>query len=336
MFGLNKIIFRTVTLVTIGMAGTLGLTGLMVSAPASAQTYPAKLVRFIVTYPAGGSSDVMARIIGAQLTEYWGQQVVVESRPGADGSIGMEYASKQPADGYTFLLGNFGPVVAKPLLAKVNYDWRKDFAPVSRITISANILVIPKTMPVTTIKDLVALAKQRPGELSYGTSGPGSMSHFAGEMFQQIAGVKMITVPYKGNALAITDVMGGQITTMFSDALPAMQAMKTGKLRAMAVTSEQRWPFTPELPTLAEAGLKGFAAVNWWGILFPAGVPRPIIDKVNADLVKALGTQNVKSRLGELGVDVISSTPEQFGAFMASEALRWGKLIKDAGLRVEP
>jgi tripartite-type tricarboxylate transporter receptor subunit TctC len=304
-------------------------------APAAAQSYPNKLVRFIVTYPPGGSSDVMARIIGQQLTEYWGQQVIVESRPGADGSIGMEYASRQLADGYTFLLGNFGPVVAKPLLAKVNYDWQKDFAPVSRITISANILVVPKTMPVTSIKQLVALAKSRPGELTYGTSGPGSMSHFAGEMFQQIAGVKMITVPYKGNALAITDIMGGQITTMFSDALPAMQAMKTGKLRAMAVTSEKRWPFTPELPTLAEEGLKGFAAVNWWGILFPAGVPRPIIDKVNADLVKALATQNVKTRLGELGVDVISSTPEQFRDFMAAEAARWGKLIKDAGLRVE-
>lgn len=302
---------------------------------AAAQNYPAKLVRFIVTYPPGGSSDVMARIIGQQLSEYWGQQVLVESRPGADGAIGMDYAGRQPADGYTFLLGNFGPVVAKPLLSKVNYDWRKDFAPVSRITISANILVVPVTLPVKNAKELVALAKARPGELTYGTSGPGSMSHFAGEMFQRIAGVKMITVPYKGNALAITDIMGGQITTMFSDALPAMQAMKTGKLRAMAVTSEQRWPFTPELPTLAEAGLKGFAAVNWWGILFPAGVPRPIIDKVNADLVKALATQNVKTKLGELGVAAISSTPEEFGAFMASEAARWGKLVKEAGLKVE-
>ena len=301
----------------------------------SGQAYPNKLVRFVVTYPAGGSSDVMARIIGQQLSEYWGQLVIVESRPGADGAIGMEYASKQAPDGYTFLLGNFGPVVAKPLLSKVNYDWQKDFAPVSRITNSANILVVPMTMPVKNVAQLVALAKTRPGELTYGTSGPGSMSHFAGEMFQRLAGVKMITINYKGNALAITDLMGGQITTMFSDAVPAMQAMKTGKLRAMAVTSEKRWPFTPELPTLAEEGIKGFAAVNWWGILFPAGVPRPIIEKVNADLVKALAAQNVKNRLGELGVEAVSSTPEQFGAFMASETARWGKLIKDANIRVE-
>ena len=302
---------------------------------AHAQNYPNKLVKFIVTYPAGGSSDVMARIIGQQLSEYWGQPVIVESRPGADGSIGMEYAARQPADGYTFLLGNFGPVVAKPLLAKVNYDWQRDFAPVSRITNSANILVVPKTMPVQNAAQLVALAKKRPGELTYGTSGPGSMSHFAGEMFQRIAGVKMITIAYKGNALAITDIMGRQITTMFSDAVPAMQALKTGKLRALAVTSEKRWPFTPELPTLAEEGLKGFSAVNWWGILFPAGVPRPIIDKVNADLIRALATQNVKTRLGELAVEAQSSTPEQFSAFMASETARWGKLIKEVGLRVE-
>ncbi|MEO8386276.1 MAG: tripartite tricarboxylate transporter substrate binding protein [Betaproteobacteria bacterium] len=317
------------------LIGSAAAASMLSGGIAQAQGYPTKFVRFVVTYPPGGSSDVMARIIGQQLSEYWGQSVVVESRPGADGSIGMEYASKQPPDGYTFLLGNFGPVVAKPLLAKVNYDWRKDFAPVSRITISANILVVPAAMPVKNVKQLIALAKARPSEVTYGTSGPGSMSHFAGEMFQRIAGVKMITVNYKGNALAITDIMGGQISTMFSDALPAMQAMKTGKLRAMAVTSEQRWPFTPELPTLAEEGLKGFAAVNWWGILFPAGVPRPIIDKVNADLVKALATPNVKTRLGELGVETVSSTPEQFGQFMASETERWGRLIKEANLKVE-
>ena len=299
------------------------------------QSYPNKLVRFIVTYPPGGSSDVMARIIGQKLTEYWGQTVIVDSRPGADGSIGMDYAARQPADGYVMVLGNFGPVVAKPLLAKVNYDWQKDFVPVSRITIAANILVVPVSLPVKKVKDLVALAKRHPGELTYATSGPGNMSHFAGEMFKRLAGVDMITVPYKGNALSITDVIGGQITTMFSDAVPAVQALKTGKLRALAVTSEQRWPFTPELPTLAEEGIKGFAAVNWWGILFPAGVPRVIVDKVNADVVRALATPEVKTRLGELGVDTITSTPEQFGQFMVSEAARWGKLIKETNMRVE-
>lgn len=317
------------------LACTAALAAAVASGAAQAQGYPSKFVRFVVTYPPGGSSDVMARVIGQQLTEYWGQQVIVESRPGADGSIGTEYAARQPADGYTFLLGNFGPVVAKPLLSKVSYDWQKDFVPVSRITIAANILVVPVSLPVKNVKQLVALAKARPGELTYATSGPGSMSHFAGEMFKRLAGVSMITVNYKGNALAITDLIGGQITTMFSDALPAMQGMKTGRIRALAVTSEDRWRFTPELPTLAEEGIKGFAAVNWWGILFPAGVPRPIVDKVAADLAKALASPTVKTRLGELGVETISSTPEQFGAFMASETARWGKLIKEANLRLE-
>src|SRR5688572_19931472 len=316
----------------IGVTCATAIAVALVCGAVQAQSYPTKSVRFIVTYPPGGSSDVMARIIGKQLTEYWGQQVLVDSRPGADGAIGMEYATKQPADGYTFLLGNFGPVVAKPLLADVPYDWKRDFAPVSRITMSANILVVPTTMPVKNVKGLVALAKARPGELSYGTSGPGSMSHFAGEMFKRLAGVNMVTVNYKGNAQAITEIMGGQITTMFSDALPAVQGLKTGKIRALAVTSAQRWPHTPELPTLAEEGVKGFAAVNWWGILFPAGVPRPIVDKVAVDLGRALATQSVKSSLAVLGVEAISSSPEQFGAFMAAETDRWGKLIREANL----
>ena len=309
--------------------------GVACGAAQAQQGYPNKAVRFIVTYPPGGSSDVMARIIGKQLTEYWGQQVLVDSRPGADGSIGMEFAARQPADGYTFLLGNFGPVVAKPLLANVSYDWKRDFIPVSRITMSANILVVPTTLPVKDVKQLVALAKARPGELTYGTSGPGSMSHFAGEMFKRLADVKMVTVNYKGNAQAISEIMGGQITTMFSDAVPAVQAMQTGKVRALAVTSEKRWPHTPDLPTLAEGGIKGFAAVNWWGILFPAGVPRPIVDKVSADLGKALATPSVKSALAVLGVEAISSTPEQFGAFMQSETERWGKLIREAKLETQ-
>lgn len=317
-------------------ACVLVVAGSLISGAATAQqAYPTKPVRFIVTYPPGGSSEVMGRILGKQLTEYWGQQVVIETRPGADGAIGMEYASKQPADGYTFVLGNFGPVVAKPLLANVPYDWKRDFTPVSRITMAANILVVPSSMPVKNVKGLVALAKSRPGELTYATSGPGSMSHFAGEMFKKLANVNMVTVNYKGNAQAITELMGGQITTMFSDALPAVQGMKTGKIRALAVTSAERWPHTPELPTLAEEGIKGFAAVNWWGILFPAGVPRPIIDKVSADIQKALAQTSVKAALANLGVEAISSTPEQFGTFMASETDRWGKLIREANLETQ-
>jgi tripartite-type tricarboxylate transporter receptor subunit TctC len=305
------------------------------SAHAQSQGYPNKFVRFVVTYPAGGSSDVMSRIVGQKLTDLWGQQVVVDSKPGAAGAIGMEYAAKQPPDGYTFLLGNFGPVVANPLLTKVNYDAKKDFVPVSLITIGANILVIPTSLPVKNTKQLIALAKARPGELTFGTSGPGSMSHLAGEMFKRLADVNITQIAYKGGVQWITDTMGGHIAMVFADALPAMTNMKSGKLRALAVTSEKRSPFTPQLPTLEEEGVKGFAAANWWGILFPAGVPRPIIDKVNADIVKVVANQEVKTRLGELGVEAVSSTPEQFGDFMAKETARYQKLIKEANIKGE-
>ena len=302
---------------------------------AYAQNYPTKFVKFVVTYPAGGSSDAMARIIGAPLGEIWGQQVIVDSRPGAAGAIGMEYAAKQPADGYTFLLGNFGPVVANPLLQKVNYNVQKEFVPVCQITSAANILVVPIAMPVKNVKQLVALAKARPNELVYATSGPGSMSHLAGEMFKRLADVKIEAVAYKGGVQSIADLMGGHIPMMFSDAQPVMANIRSGKLRALAVTSEKRTPFTPQLPTLAEEGIKGFAAANWWGILFPTGVQRPIIDKVANDLQKVLARQDVKDKMGELGIETVWSSPDQFGKFIDNERARWGKLIREANIRID-
>lgn len=299
---------------------------------AQAQTYPSKPVRFVVTYPAGGSSDAMARIIGVKLTEYWGQQVLVDSRPGAAGAVGMEYAAKQPPDGYTFLLGNFGPVTANPLMSQVKYNVAKDFVPVSQITRAANILVVPVTLPVKNVRELVGLAKKNPGVLTYATSGPGSMSHLAGEMFKRLAKVDVVTVPYQGGVFSIAAVQGGHIMMMFSDAQPVMANIRAGKLRALAVTSAQRTPFTPELPTLAEEGIKGFAAANWWGILFPAGVQKSMIDKVSTDLGRALADNTVKERLGALGVEAVHSNPQQFAAFLASENEIWGKLIKEAGI----
>lgn len=295
-----------------------------------AQNYPSKPVRFVVTYPAGGSSDVMARIIGKKLTELWGQQVLVESRPGAAGAVGMEFAAKQAPDGHTFLLGNFGPVLANPLLNKVKYDVDKEFVPVGQITRAANILVTPNTLPVKSVKELVALAKKQPGVLTYATSGPGSMSHLAGEMFKRLAKVDIITVPFQGGVFSIAAVQGGHIMLMFSDAQPVMENLRAGKLKALAVTSAQRTPFTPELPTLAEQGITGFAAANWWGILFPAGVKKPMVDKVSTDLGRALGDAEVKKNLGLMAIEAVYSTPEQFGAFIKSERKLWGDLIREA------
>ncbi|MBX3665914.1 MAG: tripartite tricarboxylate transporter substrate binding protein [Burkholderiales bacterium] len=302
----------------------------LAGAPAQAQAYPSKSVRFVVTYPAGGSSDVMARIIGKKLTEYWGQNVLLESRPGAAGAVGMEYAAKQAPDGYTFLLGNFGPVVANPLLNKVKYDVDKEFVPVSQITRAANILVTPNTLPVKSVKDIIALAKKQPGVLTYATSGPGSMSHLVGEMFKRNAQVDIVTVPFQGGVYSIAAVQGGHIMLMFSDAPPVMGNIKAGKLKALAVTSGQRTPFNPELPTMAEQGLKGFDAANWWGIMFPAGVQKAMIDKVSTDLKRALGDEEVKRNLGLMAIEAVYSTPEEFGAFIKSERKLWGDVIREA------
>lgn len=304
--------------------------GALAAGVVQAQAYPSKPVRFVVTYPAGGSSDVMARIIGKKLTELWGQNVLVDSRPGAAGAVGMEYAAKQAPDGHTFLLGNFGPVVANPLLNKVKYDVDKDFVSVGQITRAANILVTPVTLPVKNVQDVIALAKKQPGVLTYATSGPGSMSHLVGELFKREAKVDIVTVPFQGGVYSIAAVQGGHIMLMFSDAPPVMGNIKAGKLKALAVTSGKRTPFTPELPTLAEQGLKGFDAANWWGIMFPAGVQRAMIDKVSADLKIALNDAEVKKNLGTMAIEAVYSTPEEFAAFIKSERKLWGDVIREA------
>ncbi len=304
--------------------------GALAAGVVQAQAYPSKPVRFVVTYPAGGSSDVMARIIGKKLTELWGQNVLVDSRPGAAGAVGMEYAAKQAPDGHTFLLGNFGPVLANPLLNKVKYDVDKDFVPVGQITRAANILVTPVTLPVKNVKDVIALAKKQPGVLTYATSGPGSMSHLVGELFKRVAQVDIVTVPFQGGVYSIAAVQGGHIMLMFSDAPPVMGNIKAGKLKALAVTSGQRTPFNPDLPTLAEQGLKGFDAANWWGIMFPAGVQQSAVNKVSADLKTALNDAEVKKNLGTMAIEAVYSTPQEFAAFIKAERKLWGDLIREA------
>ncbi|MGA0115268.1 MAG: Bug family tripartite tricarboxylate transporter substrate binding protein [Burkholderiales bacterium] len=310
---------------------SVAAVALLAGGMAHAQAYPNKPVRFVVTYPAGGSSDVMARIIGKKLTELWGQQVLVDSRPGAAGAVGMEYAARQAPDGYTFLLGNFGPVLANPLLNKVKYNVEKDFVPVSQITRAANILVTPNTLPVKNVRELIALAKKNPG-MTYATSGPGSMSHLIGEMFRREAKVDITTVPYQGGVYSIAAVQGGHIMMMFSDAPPVMGNLKAGKLKALAVTSGQRTPFTPELPTLAEQGLKGFDAANWWGIMFPAGVQKSMVDKVSGDLKTALTDAEVKKNLGTMAIEAVYKSPEEFAAFIKTERKLWGDVIRGAGI----
>ncbi len=299
------------------------------------QTYPGKPVKLIVTYPPGGSSDLMARVFGAKLAELWGQQVLVESKPGAAGSIGMDFAARQPPDGYSFVIGNLGPVAVNPLLSQVPYNIERDFVPVSLISSGPNVLVVRADSAHKSLADIISFARENPGQLNYGTSGPGSVSHLSSEMLKNITKVQAVEVPYKGGVLAVQDLLGNQIHFIFSDSLPAMQHIRAGKLRALCVTGAQRYELLPE-PPLCQAAAPGLVAVNWWGVLMPAGTPRPIIDKLNADTVSALNDADVKKRFADLGVEAASSTPEQFAAFIRAEMDKYGRLIKEANIKVNP
>ena len=299
-----------------------------------AQSYPAKPVKLIVTYPPGGSSDLLARVFGQKLSEVWGQPVIVESKPGAAGSIGMDYAAKQANDGYSFVVGNIGPAAVNPLLSKVPYDVERDFVAVSLIATGPNILIVNPGVKANSLRELTDLAKSSSGKLNYGTSGPGSISHLAGAMYTNITGVKATEVPYKGGILGVQDLVAGHIQYIFSDSLPAMQFIKAGRARALCVTGPERSPITPELPPCAEA-VPGLVAVNWWGVFMPTGTPKAITEKFHADLVKAMQDAEVKRKFADLGVEAVYSTPEQFVAFMKSETAKYAKLIKEAGIKVE-
>ena len=311
-------------------------TLLVFCSTAFAQTYPTKPVKLIVTYPPGGSSDLMARVFGAKLAEIWGQQVIVESKPGAAGSIGMDFAARQAADGYTFVVGNLGPVAVNPLLSNVPYSIERDFVPVSMLSTGPNVLVVHVDSPFQSLKEIVNFAKANPGKLNYGTSGPGSVSHLSSEMLKNITKISAVEVPYKGGVLAVQDLLGRQIEFIFSDALPVMQHIRAGKLRALCVTGPQRYSLLPELPPCQDGGVPGLVAVNWWGVLMPAGTPRPIIEKFNADMIRTLQDETVKKRFADLGVEAVSSSPSEFAAFIRVEMDKYAKLIKEANIKVNP
>ena len=311
------------------------ILSLVVWGSALAQSYPTKPVRLIVTYPPGGSSDLMSRVYGGKLAELWGQQVIIESKPGAAGSIGMEFAARQPNDGYTFVVGNLGPVAVNPLLSKVPYSVDKDFAPVSLISTGPNVLVVRSDAAFRSLDEVIAHARQNPGKLNYGTSGPGSVSHLSSEMLKNITKVDAVEVAYKGGVLAVQDLLGGQINFIFSDSLPAMQHIRAGKLRALCVTGAQRYELLPEPPP-CQGAAPGLVAVNWWGVLYPAGTPLGVVQKLHGDTVRALADADVKKRFADLGVEAVSSTPAEFAAFIKAEQDKYARLIRDANIKVNP
>jgi tripartite-type tricarboxylate transporter receptor subunit TctC len=305
------------------------------AAAAHAQGFPSKPVHLVVTYPAGGSSDLMARIMGQKLGEYWKQPVIIESKPGAAGSIGMEYAARQAADGYTFVIGNLGPALVNPIIQKVPYSMDKDFIAVSLTATGANILVVPAASPHKTLPDLLAAARAKPGALSFGTSGPGSMAHLGGELLMRQAGVKLVGVNYKGGGQAVNDVLAGHLDMIVSDALPVSQWVKNGKLRPLAITSARRSPLFPDIPTFAEGGVQGLVAENWWGVYLPAGTPQPIVDAYHSALVKVMADPDLKEKFAGLGVEAMATTQAEFRTFLAAEHAKYAKLVADNGIKGE-
>jgi len=300
-----------------------------------AQTFPTKPVRFIVTYPPGGSSDLMGRLMAKKLNDLWGQPVIVENKSGAAGSIGMEYAARQPADGYAFVLGNIGPALINPLISKVTYNMEKDFIPIALVSAGPNVLVVPANSPYKTVQDLLNAAKAKPNTLNFGTSGSGSMSHIATEMMMREANIKMTHVPYKGGGLALIDLMAGQIDFIVSDALPAAEHIKSGKIRPLAITSTARTSLVPGVPTFSEAGLPGFAALSWWGIYLPTGTPKDIQDKYHAALVKIMGDPEIIERFANLGVQAQATSMQEFKSFLSAENAKYSKLITENKIKAD-
>jgi len=300
-----------------------------------AQQYPAKPIRLVVGFAAGGPSDVAARTIAQKLTEKWGQQVIVDIRPGAGGNIASEIVAKAPADGYTLLEPAFAHAVNPFLYSKLPFDTLKDFAPVLLFASIANVLVIHPSIPAQSVKELIAFAKTRPGQLSYGSSGNGTASHLAGELLNLMGGIKIAHIPYKGLAPAHTEVMGGQIGLLFDGIVTGIPAVKAGRLRALAVTTVKRWQGTPDIPTMSEAGLTGFEVNSWYGLIAPAGTPREIIMKLNTEVARSLREPDARERLYSIGAEPMNNTPEEFAAYINAEMAKWSKVVKTAGIRAD-
>ena len=300
------------------------------------QDYPSRPIRMIVPFPAGGTADLLARQIGQTMGEALRQQVVIENRTGAGGNIGADLAAKAKPDGYTLLMGTVSTHAINPnLYPNMPYDPVKDFAPVAMVARMPNLLVLHPSVPATNVAELIALAKARPGTLAFASAGNGTTQHLAGELFKKMADVDMIHVPYKGNAPAVTDLVGGQVQVMFDNIPVSLQQVRAGRLRALAVTGPARSPVLPQLPTVAEAALPGYNITSWFGLYAPSGTSPQIIERLNREANKALSSVPIRRRLTDQGIEPAGGTPGQFAEFMRTELVKWGKIVRESGARVE-
>jgi tripartite-type tricarboxylate transporter receptor subunit TctC len=302
---------------------------------AAADDYPSRPVRFVVPLAAGGGNDLLARVIAPKLHDRLGQPFIIDNRSGAGGTVGSDLVAKAPPDGYTILMGYIGSHGTNPAVAKLPYDAVKDFAPISLVAQSQNVIVAHPTLGVTNLAGQMALATSKPGQLDFATAGTGTATHLAGEMLKLMAGIDMVSIPYKGAAPAIADTVAGQVKLMFPTLLTATQFIKTGALIPLAVTGATRSPLQPSVPTVDESGLPGFNVVQWYGVLAPAGTPRDIVERLNREIRAIMLLPDVQTAVTDQGAEVVTSTPEEFRAYIGTEIAKWTKLVKETGIKIE-
>jgi tripartite-type tricarboxylate transporter receptor subunit TctC len=321
---------RTLTLALMAAVAVLA------TAPAAAQNYPTKPVKFVTPYPPGGTTDILARLVGIKLQSSLGQPFLVESKAGAGGNVGTDSVAKAPPDGYTILMGASGPLAINVSLFKsLPYNPLTDLAPVVHVASVPLVLVVHESFPAKSVKELIELLKAKPDGYSYASAGNGTPQHLSAELFKQLTGTKMVHVPYKGSGPAINDLIGGQIPIAFESLIPILPQLKGGKVRALAVTSLKPSALLPDVPTLDASGVKGYESIAWYGVVAPGKTPKPIVDKLNAEMVKALKDPEVKQRLAEMGSAEVAGTPEQFGALIKSEIAKWAPVVKASGATVD-
>jgi tripartite-type tricarboxylate transporter receptor subunit TctC len=314
-----------------------GAVAVLIAAPGfvAAQAYPSKPLRIIIPFPPGGATDIGGRYIAQKLGEAFGQQAIPDNRGGANGTIGLELTAKAPPDGHTLVLGQTGNLAISPGLTKVGYDPVRDFAPISLVMASPHVLAVHPSLPARSLKDVIALARSKPGQLNYASTGSGSAGHLGMELLKTTTRMDIVHVPYKGAAPGLLDLVAGHVALMFTSVLSTSQVMQAGKVRPLAVGGQRRSPSLPEVPTIAESGFPGFEVISWWGILGPAAMPKDVVARLNGEIVKAMASPDAQNRIGALGADIKTSTPEEFAAYIRSEQAKWGQAIKDSGARVD-
>ncbi|UOB04809.1 tripartite tricarboxylate transporter substrate binding protein [[Acidovorax] ebreus] len=317
------------------LLGALAAAAALALPGAWAQTWPSRSVSIIVPFPAGGTTDVLARALGQELSKTLGQPVVVENKPGAGATLGADYVAKSKADGYTLLMGAVHHTIATSVYRKLGYDFEKDFAPITTVALVPNVLVVNPQVPAKTVQELLAQAKAQPGKLTYGSNGTGTGQHLIGAQFEGMGGVQLLHVPYKGSGPLTTDLLGGQISMSFDTVTPVLPHIKAGKLRALAVTTAKRSVALPDVPTLEEAGLPGFDMGTWFGMLAPAGTPKDIVARLNADMVKIIQSPEFRKKMDDIGADPIANTPEQMARQIKDDTARFARLVKEAKVSLD-